>query len=205
MGTKNKSVIKRKFRNKSNVTPLFPWIRQPNESDVAYDAFETYLDMGSDRSVIKVGQKLKKNRTIIGRWSSKHNWQERVRAYDQHMGFIKQGAVEDVLIEVSKRHATQAQDILQVLMQPNRELINRLKAKGKLEGLDKLTDVELIVLIRSITPAIKQMIEAERLARGMDINQDKNVSFNQWDYQRIILEAFGNMSDEEFERLLKDT
>jgi prophage DNA circulation protein len=38
--------------------------------------------MGSQRSVRDVAQKLDKSYTVIGRWSSQHRWQERVRQYD---------------------------------------------------------------------------------------------------------------------------
>nr|UVN00436.1 MAG: protein of unknown function DUF1804 [Bacteriophage sp.] len=62
-----------------------PWERQKGESAQAYEAFVTYRDMGSDRSIRAVGQRLDKSRTQIGKWSSAWNWQERVRAYDNEL------------------------------------------------------------------------------------------------------------------------
>ena len=43
-----------------------PWERQKGESDKAYEAFVTYWDMGTDRSIRAVAQKLGKSRTQIG-------------------------------------------------------------------------------------------------------------------------------------------
>jgi transposase len=54
----------------------------PTESAKAYAAFVAYCEMGSQRSVRDVAQKLDKSYTVIGRWSSQHRWQERVRQYD---------------------------------------------------------------------------------------------------------------------------
>lgn len=62
-----------------------PWERQKGESAQAFEAFSTYLEMGADRSIRAVGQKLDKSRQQIGKWSSTWNWQERVRAYDNEL------------------------------------------------------------------------------------------------------------------------
>lgn len=59
-----------------------PWERQKGESAKAYEAFKCYRDLGSTRSVSKVAQKCEKSDTIIRRWSSRWNWTERIRAWD---------------------------------------------------------------------------------------------------------------------------
>jgi len=59
-----------------------PWERQPKESTQAYEAFKTYLEMGDNRSHVKVGLKLGKSTTIIDRWGSAWNWQQRIREHD---------------------------------------------------------------------------------------------------------------------------
>ena len=58
-----------------------PWERQKGESAQAFEAFSTYLEMGTDRSIRAVGQKLDKSRTQIGKWSKAWDWQERVQDY----------------------------------------------------------------------------------------------------------------------------
>ena len=62
-----------------------PWEQQPGESAKAFEAFAIYRDMGVERSVRKVAQQLNKSLTLIGRWSSNHNWPERARAYDRDL------------------------------------------------------------------------------------------------------------------------
>lgn len=62
-----------------------PWDRQQKESAKAFEAFSIYLNLGSERSITKVAQELNKTRALIGRWSSEWGWQERVRAWDNHL------------------------------------------------------------------------------------------------------------------------
>jgi len=62
----------------------------PNEGARAYEAFKTYLGMGAQRSLVKLGQKLSKNIQTLKSWSAKFKWQERcamavVQEHEQDM------------------------------------------------------------------------------------------------------------------------
>lgn len=59
-----------------------PWERQEGESVQAFEAFTLYLEMGGERSLRAVGQKLGKSSTLIERWSATKRWVERAAAYD---------------------------------------------------------------------------------------------------------------------------
>lgn len=59
-----------------------PWERQEGESVKAFEAFTLYLEMGDERSIREVAQRLAKSRTLIGRWSVTYQWVERVAAFD---------------------------------------------------------------------------------------------------------------------------
>ena len=61
------------------------WDRREGESAQAYSAFATYRDMGSTRSLAKVGQKLGKSKTLMDRWSSRWEWVWRCEQYDTAM------------------------------------------------------------------------------------------------------------------------
>lgn len=62
-----------------------PWERQKGESEKAYEAFAAYRDMGSERTVVAVVERLKKSRSLIDRWKDRWEWKERVRAYDNEL------------------------------------------------------------------------------------------------------------------------
>jgi hypothetical protein len=58
------------------------WEQLDNETDVAYEAFRKYRDMGAGRSTAKVAQALGKSKTLMDRWSSANQWVIRARAFD---------------------------------------------------------------------------------------------------------------------------
>lgn len=60
----------------------YPWARRSTETSPAYGAFRVYLDV---RSNAKTAQQLGKSKTLIDKWSSEHDWVERVVAYDVYL------------------------------------------------------------------------------------------------------------------------
>lgn len=62
-----------------------PWERREDESAKAFEAFEIYLHMGDNRSLSKVAQRLHKSKTMLGRWSSRYEWQIRVVKYENEL------------------------------------------------------------------------------------------------------------------------
>ena len=86
-----------------------PWERQKGESAQAFAAFLVYLQMGVDRSLSAVGQRLGKSRALMERWSSANSWVERCRAWDNHLQReAKKAAIAEVR-EMSRRHIQIAQ------------------------------------------------------------------------------------------------
>lgn len=64
---------------------LHPWDRREDETAKAYQAFLTYLEMGVQaRSIREVARVLGKSDTLIGRWSSGHDWVSRSKEWDEH-------------------------------------------------------------------------------------------------------------------------
>jgi len=59
------------------------WERREKESAKAYEAFIDYLTQpASQRSIRQVAHSLSKSDTLVKGWASKHDWVERVRAFD---------------------------------------------------------------------------------------------------------------------------
>ncbi len=83
------------------------WDKLPQETTKAYLMFCQYRDMGLNRSLRKLVQKLDKNDTYLGQlgtWSSKYNWPERVEAYDFYLVEQERIAFEDQLINRRLEH-----------------------------------------------------------------------------------------------------
>jgi hypothetical protein len=63
----------------------YPWIRRDDETEHAYENFQSYLRMGTGRTLAKAAQKIGKTTQALGEFSRKHEWVERCRAYDRHI------------------------------------------------------------------------------------------------------------------------
>lgn len=60
-----------------------PYDRQPNETDKSWAAFCIYRDMGGERSLEKLGQKLgKRSLRFLYVWCSRYKWVDRCRVFD---------------------------------------------------------------------------------------------------------------------------
>lgn len=132
-----------------------PWERQPGESPQAYEAFDTYLKMGVDRSCRKVAQELSKSDTIIKRWSSTWSWQERCRAYDnelkrkelvQAQKAVKQ--MQDRQIQTAmllQKKAVQALDRLDITELTPQEILRFISEGAKLEAVNRAASTQQAV------------------------------------------------------------
>ena len=95
-----------------NDTPE-PWERQEDESQVAFEAFATYRDLGPSRSHREVGRILGKSRQLIGDWSSKYDWVKRTDAWDAEQDRIARQTQIDEIKDMRKRHGDLAKKILE--------------------------------------------------------------------------------------------
>lgn len=153
---------------------LFSWEQQPGESAKAFEAFAVYRNMGAERSLRKLTQKLHKNLTTIRDWSIKWNWQERVRAYDYDLDRqAHEQAVHNVQ-QMNDRHIQMAMQLQE-------------KASAALENLAAAN-----LTPRMILDFITKATELERMCRLYEAGMD-------WDNQQkdgnseveIIIESNG--------------
>ena len=122
---------------------IAPWEQQPGESAKAFEAFAIYRDMGVERSVRKVTQRLNKSLTLIGKWSSRYNWPERARAYDRDLDRQAHAQAVREVRSMTNRHIRIAMQLqakaLEALEQLN---VATLSPKMQLAFLAKATEIE---------------------------------------------------------------
>lgn len=120
-----------------------PWERQKGESAQAFEAFSVYLEMGTDRSIRAVGQKLDKSRTQIGKWSKAWGWQERVRAYDNELEKeARKKAIADRK-DMTSRHIGIAMQLQKKALEALKELsVEDMTPKDIKEYIKMATDLE---------------------------------------------------------------
>lgn len=73
--------------------------QQPRESNKAFAAFKTYLELGAQRSLVVVAEKHGKSKTMIERWSRRFDWPARVQAHAAHLATIEREAIEGLALE----------------------------------------------------------------------------------------------------------
>lgn len=151
--------------------PEASWEQQPGESAKAFEAFATYRDMGAERSLRKLTQRLHKNLTTIRDWSVKWNWQERVRAYDRELDRqAREQAVRSVR-QMTDRH-------IRIAMQL------QAKAVRALENLDE-TQLTPKMMLAFLTKAT----EMERMNRLSNAGLDENGQKDAASEVEIIIEG----------------
>lgn len=161
--------------------------RQAGESDKAFEAFATYRDMGVNRSLETVAQKLNKSFTLMGRWSRQWNWVKRVGAYDD---YIDAQARKKFEADAIKRKA---------------DMLRRHALTGKIlqqKGVDYLTDAKKgIEKSSDAITAISKGIDIERKSEGLPewifevVNADDNELARQ--YAELYAQVSGAGSGDE--------
>ncbi len=158
------------------------WERQDGESAQAFQAFAEYRDMGPDRSMAKVGQKLGKSTQLMERWSSQWHWTVRADAWDDELDRRSCKELQKGIAEMRKNHVSIAKAML-------------VKALHALEMIptDKMT-------LRDIATTVDVASKLERISRGEATERTEGkqtiageVSLNQIDLSSI--------SDEELKTL----
>lgn len=135
---------------RSNMPLMFE--RQERESSKAFAAFKTYLELGAERSLAVVADKLGKSKTMIERWSRRFDWPARVQAHTAHLADIERKTAEALAVQAgtdwAKRQEQHREDEWQTrgeLIGLAREAIERWKKNparcGTLEGIARLLDL----------------------------------------------------------------
>ena len=81
------------------VAPALAFEQQPRESNRAYAAFKTYLDLGPGRSLVAAAAKLGCSAGRMGQLSRKYDWPGRVTAFHRHLAELERQAIERVACE----------------------------------------------------------------------------------------------------------
>ena len=95
--------------------------RQPKETAKSFEAFKIFRDMGAGRTLKKTTQAYygsAANLRWVQEWSRKHDWVERVAAYDAYMEMIRRDAVEQhdtkQQADIARREQAQRVELLEV-------------------------------------------------------------------------------------------
>ena len=134
-----------------------PWDRQKGEGARAFEAFLVYLQMGPERSVRAVAQKLSKSYTLAGRRSSTYHWVERCRAWDNYLQQEAKKAAAAEVRNMNRRHAKMAAAIQGTAMQALQE-----------RGADMVNPNNFAAIVKLAAELERQSLTAEMSAANGD-------------------------------------
>lgn len=114
---------KKKTPTTDIVVPVEPWERQPGESAQAFEAWAIYRDMGMDRSLTNLAQRLHeayprrwKNeesaRAGVAAWSSRHQWQRRLEQWDIAEDRRRRAQRDAERVEMEQAHLSLSRSLL---------------------------------------------------------------------------------------------
>lgn len=141
-------------RTAKKATPVDrrPWEQQDRETATQYEAFSAFRDMPpAERSKRDVAKNLGKHESLIYRWASEKNWNDRVREYD---AWLERLALDETARQVTAMHKRQIgismklqevsikalQNLAPEMLKPN-ELRLLLKLALEVETSNRLADL----------------------------------------------------------------
>lgn len=135
-----------------------PWMRQPNETRVAYEAFCMFLITPEPRTYAKVARQLSKSEGLIQRWGARWSWQLRAAAYSEHVMMLHLESAEAERIRMFAEHRSLARegiDLVRSHFATIRELIAANDGKA-----DFIKPDTLVRLFAEAVKADKLTVEA---------------------------------------------
>lgn len=163
-----------------------PWDMRKTETTASYSGFCVYRDLGPTRTTAAAVEVIGRRPEYVQQlqvWSAKHDWVDRVRAWDQKQDRTKQEAHRLESVRMGRRQARQAANVQEVLSLPVRAIARKIEQAAKEAGadpsntaaaLDALAKLPFPELLRMVTMAavpIERMAKLERLVTGETTEQ----------------------------------
>lgn len=141
-----------KLPRKSEYEKRQPWEQLQDETNKAYQYFSQFRDMGLDRSIRALAEKLGKNSRTLYELNQKHEWAKRVAAWDLDLDRKKTAGTRRKAIEAKEFHNEVAERMIKL-------------GKARLELIKNVTPEDLTVTEAS--RLIKDGAEMQREALGI--------------------------------------
>lgn len=125
-----------------------PWELRASESPQAYAAFQAFVEMGEERTLVGVARALPKQYSLIRRWANRHDWQERARSWDLQIHREREEAAGQRRRELVRQHWRDADRLKRLATAKLTGLVRRDGVTGELTLDPGFTVRDAIVLYR---------------------------------------------------------
>jgi hypothetical protein len=156
------------------------WDRQTNEGDESWEAFVEYRDMAGDgegkRSVRAVAKQIGKSSRLVQRWSTDHEWQRRVQAFDRDRDATRLAEQAAAIKRAAKRQGRALEAAVMALMAPVEAYLEKLREQGgPRQAFGQWTLRELQAASRESLRLLPALVQAERLVHGLSTSKGEHV------------------------------
>lgn len=155
-----------------------PWAQQADESARAYALFQKYLSQPrSGRTQAAVARHYDLNSSSVSSLASKYEWTRRARAWDEERDRIYQAGVIERMREMGERHGDKLERAIEALSLPLEVMADRIKTNPEAvrAELDEKSITQLHALAIKSARALPNMMQTERLARGLPTEITQNI------------------------------
>ena len=158
------------------------WERQEGESAQAFQGFAAYRDMGAERSLAKVAQKLGKSKALMERWSVRWQWVVRSDAWDDELDRQTRVELKEGVTGMRKNHVNIAKAML----------VKALQALQRIPA-DEMTP-------KDVSTMVDVAAKLERISRGeaTERTEGKQTIAGEIHTESVNLSG---LSDDELDRL----
>lgn len=167
------------------------WEQWANEPIEEYLIFKQWLDLQPKRLLSKLSEITNKSIQYLVDLKKKNEWDIRAKAYDKYISELKEKEQIQAIKETCLRHAKQVELLQSILLTPARILAERLK-ETDFKEFKEMNTKELLMLVYDTSKILKQLVEVERLAKGLST---ENVSHSIKEKIEIVIQPAEDTSD----------
>lgn len=147
-----------------------------NETSKAFQCFTIYRDLGSDRSLDKAYQLSKDNVTLKAngtwrKWSEKHHWVDRAKAYDAYLIEKSRQAREEEHLKELGEYRDELGRLSRLTMNTGKlvlaRCLKRIQSMSEQE-IDKLDVKHVSALMRAANDSIEKGMDGWGMALAVD-------------------------------------
>ena len=170
-----------------------PWGKMDTESNRDYELFSEYRALGLSRTFTATAKHFSISQTYISKVANKHDWVERIRAWDDYREQIYTTEVIEGVRKMAKDHSGIASKGIQSMSIVFDELLDRAEN-------DPLHEEEMATLgLRSLfglaekaARVIPNLMNAERLSRGLPTELSAQVVVKE---NRVVIQTTDELAE----------
>lgn len=170
-----------------------PWGKMETETGRDYELFSEYRASGMSRTFTATGKHFSITQVYISKVARKHDWVDRVRAWDQYREQIYTTEVIESIRKMAHDHADIANRGIKALSMVFDELIERMENDPlHEEELAAIGFRSLFALAEKAARAVPNLMNAERLSRGLPTEISANITVKE---NRIVIQTTEELAE----------